>query len=61
MEKKSLSVEIPEKLKAAVDALATSTARKKTILVAASLHHFLTASSEQREDMISKYLNTYVE
>lgn len=61
MEKKSLSVEIPEKLKAAVDALATNTARKKTILVAASLHHFLTTSSEQQEDMISKYLNAYVE
>lgn len=61
MEKKSLAVEIPEKLKAAADALATSTARKKTILVAASLHHFLTASSEQQEDMISKYLNAYVE
>ena len=61
MEKKSLSVEIPGKLKAAVDVLATSTARKKTILVAASLHHFLTTSSEQREDMISKYLNAYVE
>jgi len=61
MEKKSLSMEIPGKLKAAVDALATSTARKKTILVAASLHHFLTASSEQQEDIISKYLNAYVE
>ena len=61
MEKKSLSVEIPEKLKAAVDALATSTARKKTILVAASLHHFLTAGSGQQEDMISKYLNAYVD
>ena len=61
MEKKSLAVEIPEKLKAAVDALATSTARKKTILVAASLHHFLTASSEQQENMISKYLNAYVD
>ena len=61
MEKKSLSVEIPEKLKAAVDALATSTARKKTILVTASLHHFLTASSEQQEDIISEYLNAYVE
>ena len=61
MEKKSLAVEIPEKLKAAVDTLATSTARKKTILVAASLHHFLTASSEQQENMISKYLNAYVE
>jgi predicted transcriptional regulator len=61
MDKKSLAVEIPEKLKAAVDALATSTARKKTILVAASLHHFLTASSEQQEDMISKYLNAYVD
>jgi len=61
MEKKSLSVEIPEKLKAAVDTLATSTARKKTILVAASLHHFLTASSEQQENMISKYLNAYVD
>jgi len=61
MEKKSLAVEIPEKLKAAVDALATSTARKKTILVATSLHHFLTASSEQQENMISKYLNAYVD
>ena len=61
MEKKSLSVEIPGKLKAAVDALATNTARKKTILVAASLHHFLTASSEQQEGIISKYLNAYVE
>jgi len=61
MEKKSLAVEIPEKLKAAVDTLATSTARKKTILVAASLHHFLTASSEQQENMISKYLNAYVD
>lgn len=61
MEKKSLSVEIPEKLKVAVDALARSTARKKNILVAASLHHFLTAGSEQREDMLSKYLNAYVE
>ena len=61
MDKKSLSVEIPEKLKAAVDALATSTARKKTILVEAGLHHFLTTSIEQKEDMISKYLNAYVE
>ena len=61
MEKKSLSVEIPEKLKVAVDALATNTARKKTILVAASLHHFLSVSSEQQEDIISKYLNAYVE
>jgi len=61
MEKKSLSVEIPGKLKVAVDALATTTARKKTILVAASLHHFLTVSSEQQEDIISKYLNAYVE
>lgn len=61
MEKKSLSVEIPGKLKAAVDVLATSTARKKTILVAASLHHFLTVSSEQREDIISKYLSAYIE
>jgi predicted transcriptional regulator len=61
MEKKSLSVEIPGKLKAAVDTLARSTARKKTILVAASLHHFLTTGSEQQEDMISKYLNAYVE
>jgi len=61
MEKKSLAVEVPVKLKAAVDALATSTARKKTILVAASLHHFLTAGSGQQEDMISKYLNAYVD
>jgi len=61
MEKKSLSVEIPVKLKAAVDTLAASTARKKNILVAASLHHFLTAASERQEDMIGKYLNDYVE
>jgi len=61
MEKKSLAVEIPGKLKVAVDALAKSTARKKTILVAASLHHFLTVSSEQQEDIIGKYLNAYIE
>ena len=61
MEKKSLSVEIPGKLKAAVDVLAASTARKKNILVAASLHHFLTATSEKQEDMIGKYLDNYVE
>ena len=61
MEKQSIAVEIPGKLKAAVDTLAKSTARKKTILVAASLHHFLTVSSEQREDIISKYLDAYIE
>jgi len=61
MEKKILSVEIPEKLKAAVDVLATKTARKKNILVGASLHHFLTTGSEQQEQIISEYLNAYVE
>jgi len=61
MEKKILSVEIPEKLKAAMDVLAARTARKKNILVGASLHHFLTAGSEQQEQIISEYLNTYVE
>jgi predicted transcriptional regulator len=61
MEKKSISVEIPEKLKVAVDALARNTARKKNILVAASLHHFLTTGSEQQEQIISEYLSAYVE
>jgi len=61
MEKKILSVEIPEKLKAAVDVLATKTARKKNILIGASLHYFLTTGSEQQEQIISEYLNAYVE
>lgn len=61
MAKKGLSVEIPERLMLSLDELAKRTGRKKTLLVAASLHEFLGAGAERQEEIIKQYLNAYRE
>ena len=57
--KKSISVEIPEKLASLLDELANWSARKKNILIAASLNELIEADEENQESIIKKYLNTY--
>ena len=61
MLKKSVSVEIPEKLALSLDELAKKTGRKKNLLLAASLNDFLKASDENKEKIIRKYLDAYQE
>jgi predicted transcriptional regulator len=59
MAKKFISMEIPESLALSLDELAKRTGRKKNLLLAVSLNNFLTATEEEQEKIIRKYLNTY--
>lgn len=59
--KKPISVEIPENLALSLDKLAKRTGRKKNLLLAASLNHFVKATEEEQEKAIRKYLDAYQE
>ena len=61
MEKKSLSLEIPETLMLSLNELAKKTGRKKNLLVAASLNEFLAANADIQERTIRKYLERFQE
>ena len=57
MEKKSLSVDIPENLAVSLDKLAKTSGRKKNLLVGASLYEFLNIEPHRQEEIIKQYLN----
>jgi predicted DNA-binding protein len=59
MDKKTLNMEIPEKLKNALDDLSKQTGRNKNIIVGVSLYQFLETKNGQQEELIKKYINTY--
>ena len=59
MAKKGLSVEIPEELVAALDALAKRTGRNKTLLVKVALSEFLGLVETAQEEIIKRYLKTH--
>ncbi|GEM_PF-1513949 len=59
MAKKPISVQIPENLALSLDELAKRTGRKKNILIAASLNHFIKGTEEEQEKIVRKYLDAY--
>ena len=58
MQKKCLSVEIPERMTADLDELSRKSGRKKNLLVGASLYQLLTSDEQEQEDVIRSYIET---
>lgn len=59
MDKKPLSVEIPETLAQSLDEMTKTTGRKKNLLLAAALSNFLKSTEAEQEKIIRKFLGTY--
>jgi predicted transcriptional regulator len=59
MDKKPMSMEIPESLVLSLDEVAKKTGRKKNLLLAASLSSFLKSTEKEQERVIKKYLDVY--